>query len=131
MRAVVEDVEIGVRVPTLLDPGHEGAQRLRLLRLVVRPQVVVGAVGRRPAPEVLDPRRRDVRIALEVEADVARGPRRKPGIPTLTLGGEVAMGRQAREPALELQAGLRPQRVEALGGEVGHLDPRAQLGQRR
>jgi hypothetical protein len=49
----VEDVQVGVAPPALLDGVDEAFERLALLRLVVCPEVLV-AFGGRPASEVLD-----------------------------------------------------------------------------
>ena len=70
---VVVVVDVGVR-ETLqalchpVDPALEGGL---LLRAVVRPQRLVVAVGRGAAEQVLEPIGTPVRIALDVEEDVA------------------------------------------------------------
>ena len=85
---------------------------------VVRPHVLVADPARPPAPEVLDPAvATDVRIALEVEEDVARVRRRQPRVAASPRRLQVAMRRLAALTRTHLKRRLMTQQLKALRTE--------------
>ena len=81
------------------------------------------------AEQVLEPVVAPVRVALEVEVDVARRRRREPAEPAVVLGLEQLIKRGVQAAAAQLQVGLAAQVRERVLGELGDRDGVVEPGQ--